>query len=136
MVLCNPLLNECAKLLGFLHQLLRLGFRHHLGVVVIENVPLAPARIKVACEVCNACAEGKLHGFKGRLVVSGPNHTVSRTGNRHFGQLEDGIIGGGKLAVSGEARNARILEVSPDNGPEALKFSVACGVCLHPVTSE
>ena len=65
-----------------------------------------------------------------------PNDPIARTGDRHFGQLEDGIIGGGKLAVGGEAHNTRVLQVPCDNGPEAVKFPVACGVCLHAVVCQ
>jgi hypothetical protein len=136
MVLGNPLLNEGPKLLGLLHKLPRLSFRHHLGIVVIENVPLTPARIKVAREVCHACAQSKLHSFERGLVVSGPNHAVARTGNRHLGKLKDRIIRSGKLTVGREARNVRVFEVPLDNGSEALKLSSACGVCLYPVISQ
>ncbi len=68
--------------------------------------------------------------------MSGPHHTVSRTGNGHLGKLKDGIIGGGKLAVGGEARNPCVLEIPRDNGPKPVKLSLACGVCLHAVIAQ
>jgi hypothetical protein len=46
-----------------------------------------------------------------------PNDPIARTGDRHFGQLEDGIIGGRKAAVSREARYTRIVEVPCDHSP-------------------
>jgi hypothetical protein len=83
-------------------------------------------------------AKGRMDAIcdEGGAVMSGPNHTVSRTSNRHFGQLEHGIIGGGKLAVGREAEDTCIFEISFDNRTEALKLSMACDMCLHPVTVE
>ena len=48
MMLGYPLLYEGAKLLGFLHEFFRLGLRHDLGRVIVEDVALAPTRIKVS----------------------------------------------------------------------------------------
>src|SRR5215510_1340829 len=53
MMLCYPLLYEGAKLLGFLHEFFRLGLCHDLGRVIVEDVTLAPTRIKVARQVCD-----------------------------------------------------------------------------------
>ena len=59
MMLGYPLLYEGAKLLGFLHEFFRLGLRHNLGRVIVENVALAPTRIKVAlCGLCYASVPG------------------------------------------------------------------------------
>jgi hypothetical protein len=130
-MLCNPLLNERPKLLSLLHELLRLGLCHHLGVVIVENVALAPARIKVARQGRDTCSKRKLHGFKRSLVVSGPHDAVARTGNGHLGKLEYGVVSRGKLAVGREAHNPRVLEVARNNGTQVLKFSAACSVWLH-----
>jgi hypothetical protein len=130
MICGNPLLNERAKLVGLLQELCHLRLRHHLGRVIVEDVSLAPARIKVGSQVRNTGPQGKLDGFKGGLVMPRPNDTVPRTGNGHFGKLEDRVIGCGKLAVRREARDARVFEVTPDYGTQAVKFPAAGGVCL------
>jgi hypothetical protein len=129
-MLCNPLLNVCPKLLSLLHEFLRLGLCHHLGIVIVQDVALPPTRIEVACQRRDTRAHRKLHGFERGLVMPCPHHAVARTGNGHFGQLEDGIVGGSKLAVSREAHNPRVLEVARDHSAEAVKLSVACGMRL------
>jgi hypothetical protein len=54
MMLRYPLLHEGAKLLGFLHEFFRLSLCHDLGRVIVEDVALAPTRIKVARQICDA----------------------------------------------------------------------------------
>lgn len=132
----NPLLNEGTKLLSLLQKLSGLGLGHHMGNVIIEDVALAPARIKIARQDRDISAQSKLHSLERGVVVPGPHHTVSRTGNRHFGRLEHSIIGCGKLPVRREARNARVLKVPCDNSAQAVKLSAACAVCLHPAVVE
>ena len=99
MMLRYPLLYEGAKLLGFLHEFFRLGLRHDLSRVIVEDVALAPTRIKVARQVCDAWPQRKLDGFEGGLVMSDTDDPIPGTGNGHFGKLEDSIIGCGKLAI-------------------------------------
>jgi hypothetical protein len=99
MMLGYPLLYEGAKLLGFLHEFFRLGLRHDLSRVIVEDVALAPTRIKVARQVCDAWPQRKLDGFEGGLVMSDTDDPIPGTGNGYFGKLEDSIIGCGKLAI-------------------------------------
>ena len=66
MMLGYPLLYEGAKLLGFLHEFFRLGLRHDLGRVIVEDVALAPTRLNVARQVCDTWPQRKLDGFEGR----------------------------------------------------------------------
>jgi hypothetical protein len=130
-MVCHPLLHQRAKCLGLLHQFLRLALRDDLGVLIVEDVALAPTRIKVAGEVGNRWPHGQLNGFKSGLVMSGANHPVSRTSNRHLGKLKDCVVGGGKLPVGREARKPHVGEVPGDNRTEALKFSATGDVGLH-----
>jgi hypothetical protein len=65
--------------------------------------------------------------------MADPDDPIPGTGNGHFGKLKDRIIGGGKLAVRGEARDTGIFEVSLHDRAEAFKLSAACGVGLHAV---
>jgi hypothetical protein len=46
-----PLLHEGAKLLGFLHEFFRLGLRHDLGRVIVEDVALGPSASSTASKV-------------------------------------------------------------------------------------
>ena len=133
MVLGNPLLDECAKLLGFLSEFFRLRLRHNVGGVIVEQVALAPTGIKVAHEIGYPCSESKFDSFKGGLVMSTPDDPIPGTRNGHFGQLKDRIIGRSKLAVRGEARDTGIFEVSRNDRAQTFKLSVACGVGLNAV---
>jgi hypothetical protein len=81
MMLGYPLLYEGAKLLGFLHEFLRLGLRHDLGRVIVEDVALASTRIKVARQVCDTWPQRKLDGFEGGLVMSATDDPIPGTGN-------------------------------------------------------
>jgi len=133
MMLRHPLLHEGAKFLGFLHEFFRLGLRHDLGRDIVEDVALAPTRIKVARQVCDAWPQRKLDGFKGGLVMSDTDDPIPGTGNGHFGQLEDSIIGYGKLAIGGEARQPRVFEVPLHDCTQPCKLSAACVMRLYPV---
>jgi hypothetical protein len=136
MMLGYPLLYEGAKLLGFLHEFFRFGLRHNLGRVIVENVALAPTRIKVARQVCDAWPQRKLDGFEGGLVMSDTDDPIPGTGDGHFGKLEDSIIGCGKLAIGGEARQPRVFEVPLDDGTQPCKLSAACAMRLYPVMGQ
>ena len=133
MMLRHPLLHEGAKLLGFFHEFFRLGLRHDLGRVIVEDVALAPTRIKVARQVCDAWPQRQLDGFEGGLVMAAADDPIPGTGNGHFGKLEDSVIGCGKLAVGGEARQPRVFEVPHDDGTQPGKLPAACAMRLYPV---
>jgi hypothetical protein len=133
MMLRYPLLHEGAKPLGLLHEFFRLGLCHDLGRVIVEDVALAPTRIKVARQVCDAWSQRKLDGFEGGLVMSDTDDPIPGTGNGHFGKLEDSIIGCGKLAVGGEARQPRVFEVPLNDRAQPFKLSAACAMRLYPV---
>ena len=133
MMLCYPLLYEGAKLLGFPHKFFRLGLRHDLGRVIVEDVALAPTRIKVAHQVGDAWPQRKLDSFKGGLVMPDTDDSIPGTGNGHFGKLEDSIIGCGKLAIGGEARHSRVFEVPLNDRTQPCKLSAACAMRLYSV---
>src|SRR5712691_4518731 len=135
-MVCYPLLHQRAKGLGVLHEFLRLALRDDVGVIIVEEVALAPTRLKVAGEVGNRGPHGQLDGFKGGLVMAGAHHPVSRTRNRHLGQLQDRVVGGGKLPVGREARKPRVGEVPGDHRTEALQFSATCEVGLHAMITQ
>ena len=132
MMLRYPLLYEGAKLLGFLHEFFRLGLRHDLGRVIVEDVALAPTHVKVARQGCDAWPQRKLDGFEGDLVMSDTDDPIPGTCNGHFGKLEDSIIGCGKLAVGGEARQPRVFEVPLNDRAQPFKLSAACAMRLYP----
>jgi len=50
-----------------------------------------------------------------------------------FGQLQDGIIGRGKLPVRREARQPGVGEIPGDHGAQASQFSTTASVGLDPV---
>ena len=65
-----------------------------------------------------------------------PHDAVAGTGDRHLGKLQDGIVGGGNLAVRRQARHLRIAQVTLDDGPEAVELAAAWRVSLHPAGCE
>ena len=131
MMLGYPLLYEGAKLLGFLHEFCRLGLRHDLGRVIVEDVALASTRIKVARQVCDAWPQRQLDGFEGGLVMCDTDDPIPGTGNGHFGKLEDSIIGCGKLAIGGETRQPPVFEVTRDDGTQPCKLPAAFAMRLY-----
>jgi len=64
------------------------------------------------------------------------NDTIPRTSNRHFRQLEDRVIGDGKLAVGREPGHTYIVAISHNNRPEAVKLLPTRDVRLHPAGGE
>ena len=71
------------------------------------------------------CSHRQFDRFKHRAVMSCPNNTITRTRHRHFGKLEDRVIGRGKLTVNGEARYVRILQVTRGD-----RLLIACWLML------
>jgi hypothetical protein len=116
-LLGDPLLDELLKCLRLLQELANLGVGGHIRHVIIEHVPLPPTGLKIAREQRHSMPHRELDGFKGGDVMPLPHDAVAGTGDRHLGQLQDGIVSRGKLTVRREAWHLRIAQITCDDGP-------------------
>jgi hypothetical protein len=135
-MLRDPLLDELPKRLSLLQELANLGVCGHVRHVIIEHVMLSAAGLEIAHERRDSLPHRQLHGFKGGDVMALPHDTVAGTGDRHLGQLQDGIVGGGKSAVRRQARHLGIAQITCDDGPQAVELVAAWRVSLYPVSGE
>jgi len=100
MHLFNPSFDEIQKLLHFGYDFLGLSFRSHIGIVIINDISLAPASVKIISIRLGWLTNGDSHALKRSLVVCGTSaHAIASTKDCHLRSLQGRIVGSGKTPV-------------------------------------
>jgi len=88
MILSYPLLGRMKEFFCLCDDLPGFRFSSHIGIVIIDDVSLAPASLKVIAVGGRGLAHGELNALKGNLVMSGASrHSVTGAGNCHLRSL-------------------------------------------------
>jgi hypothetical protein len=86
----QPVLHQFVKLVRLVHQLVRFGLGGHLGVHIVDDVPFAPAGVKVVGQGDGFRTERQGDGFKGNfLVPCACTDPISRTRDGDRMKVED-----------------------------------------------
>jgi len=78
-----------------------LGFRYHLGGIIIDHVPFAPASLKVIGEMAASGCKHESGRFECGLAVAWncSGDSVAGARERQLGKLEDCVVRRGKGSI-------------------------------------
>lgn len=95
-ILGNPLLDDLKEFFGLRHNLLRLSLGGDKCIIVVDDVPFPPSYVEIIAVWVCGFTNREFYRFKRNPIVSSADDAIARTGNRHFGSLECGIVGSGE----------------------------------------
>lgn len=115
MIALDPPLNKFLEILSLLNEQVCICFSRDICHIVINLVSLAAALFEIGREGENRWPQCQFQSLKRRLVMAEANNPVALACDHNFGQLQDGVIGGGKAAIIGKLRNFGVGKVSFNN---------------------
>jgi hypothetical protein len=129
----DPCLNIGPELLRLGTDFLGFGVAYDVRYVVIEPVSLPPASFEIKGERRDSTAHRQLHCFETGLVGADSNDAITGAGDRHFGDLQCRVVGGGETSIGGKGWQRGIIEVAIDNRSQRVKLLFARDVSAYAV---
>jgi hypothetical protein len=130
----DPSLNYFLKILGLLDEQVCVCFRRDIRHVVIHLIALAAALFEIGGEGDHRRAERQFQSLKRRLVMSEAHDPVALAGENNFGELQDGVVGGGKAAIIGKFTDFGVGEVALNNGAKIMNLARAGPMGADPLS--
>jgi len=134
----DPGFDQVLILGSFLQQFVCVRFCHDLSVVIIDDVSLPPAGLKIIRKLLAGRTEDELGGLEGSLVVAGKGsgNALTGAGEGQLGELQGGIVRRRESAVGGETWYGGIIQVAGNESAQTGDFIRTGSVALEALTCQ
>jgi hypothetical protein len=126
MIYGNPFVYQRKKFSSLANQLSSFGLSRYGRVVVVDDVALATAGIKIVRQLCSFRSDCQVYGLEGNGVVSRAcGHPISGTSDGDLPGLKRSVVCRRKLSVSRKSGQRSIGHIACDQGAHFIEFLFA-----------